>query len=44
MLLTDFSRLGLGAIDTHEVDPIAEAEVYMAYAATPRRRKSSRKR
>ncbi len=30
-LLTDFSRLGLGAIDTHEVDPIAEAEVYMAY-------------
>lgn len=28
---TDFSRLGLGAIDTHEVDPIAEAEVYMAY-------------
>lgn len=31
MLLTDFSRLGLGAIDSHEVDPIAEAEVYMAY-------------
>jgi pilus assembly protein FimV len=31
MLLTDFSRLGLGSIDTHEVDPIAEAEVYMAY-------------
>jgi pilus assembly protein FimV len=31
MLLTDFSRLGLGAIDTHEVDPIAEAEVYIAY-------------
>ncbi len=30
-LMTDFSRLGLGAIDTHEVDPIAEAEVYMAY-------------
>lgn len=30
-LLTDFSRLGLGAIDTHEVDPIAEAEVYIAY-------------
>jgi len=28
---TDFSRLGLGSIDTHEVDPIAEAEVYMAY-------------
>ncbi len=31
MLLTDFSRLGMGAIDNHEVDPIAEAEVYMAY-------------
>ncbi|MBI5329615.1 MAG: hypothetical protein HZB71_03280 [Betaproteobacteria bacterium] len=31
MLLTDFSRMGLGAIDTHEVDPIAEAEVYLAY-------------
>jgi len=31
MLLTDFSRLGMGAIDSHEVDPIAEAEVYMAY-------------
>jgi pilus assembly protein FimV len=30
-MLTDFSRLGLGAIDSHEVDPIAEAEVYMAY-------------
>jgi pilus assembly protein FimV len=30
-VMTDFSRLGLGAIDTHEVDPIAEAEVYMAY-------------
>jgi pilus assembly protein FimV len=29
--MTDYSRLGLGAIDTHEVDPIAEAEVYMAY-------------
>jgi len=28
---TDFSRLGLGSIDSHEVDPIAEAEVYMAY-------------
>jgi pilus assembly protein FimV len=28
---TDFSRLGLGSIDTHDVDPIAEAEVYMAY-------------
>ncbi len=31
MLLTDFSKLGMGAIDSHEVDPIAEAEVYMAY-------------
>ncbi len=29
--LTDFSRAGLGNIDTDEVDPIAEAEVYMAY-------------
>ncbi|MDD5330897.1 MAG: hypothetical protein PHX38_12915 [Sulfuricella sp.] len=29
--LTDFSKAGLGAIDTNEVDPIAEAEVYMAY-------------
>jgi len=29
--VTELSRLGLGAIDTHEVDPIAEAEVYMAY-------------
>jgi pilus assembly protein FimV len=29
--LTDFSQGGLGAIDTHDVDPIAEAEVYMAY-------------
>lgn len=29
--LTDFSREGLGTIDTDEVDPIAEAEVYMAY-------------
>lgn len=28
---TDFSRLGMGSIDTNEVDPIAEAEVYMAY-------------
>lgn len=31
MLLTDFSRMGMGGIDSHEVDPIAEAEVYMAY-------------
>lgn len=29
--LTDFSKAGLGSIDTNEVDPIAEAEVYMAY-------------
>jgi pilus assembly protein FimV len=29
--LTDFSQAGLGAIDTHDVDPIAEADVYMAY-------------
>jgi pilus assembly protein FimV len=29
--LTDFSQAGLGSIDTNEVDPIAEAEVYMAY-------------
>lgn len=29
--LTDFSQAGLGTIDTGEVDPIAEAEVYMAY-------------
>lgn len=29
--LTDFSQSGLGSIDTNEVDPIAEAEVYMAY-------------
>ncbi len=30
-LMTDFSRLGMGTIDAHEVDPIAEAEVYIAY-------------
>lgn len=29
--LTDFSQAGIGAIDTNDVDPIAEAEVYMAY-------------
>jgi pilus assembly protein FimV len=29
--LTEFSQAGLSSIDTHEVDPIAEAEVYMAY-------------
>ena len=28
---TDFSQSGVGAIDTDEVDPIAEADVYMAY-------------
>ena len=28
---TDFSQGGVGAIDTDEVDPIAEADVYMAY-------------
>ncbi len=30
-LPSDFSREGLGNIDTDEVDPIAEAEVYLAY-------------
>jgi pilus assembly protein FimV len=30
-LASDFSREGLGNIDTDEVDPIAEAEVYFAY-------------
>jgi pilus assembly protein FimV len=29
--LTDYSQAGMGNIDTHDVDPIAEAEVYMAY-------------
>lgn len=29
--LTDFSQSVNGMIDTHDVDPIAEAEVYMAY-------------
>jgi len=29
--LTDFDKTGPGAIDTDEVDPIAEAEVYIAY-------------
>jgi pilus assembly protein FimV len=28
---TDFSQGGVGTIDTDEVDPIAEADVYMAY-------------
>ncbi len=27
----EFSQTGLGAIDTDEVDPVAEADVYMAY-------------
>ncbi len=32
MLMTDFSQTGLSAIDTDEgVDPVAEADVYMAY-------------
>lgn len=30
-VLTDFTQSGMGAIDTTDVDPIAEAEVYMAY-------------
>ena len=30
-LSSEFSREGLGNIDTDEVDPIAEAEVYLAY-------------
>ncbi len=29
--LSDFDKAGLGAIDTDEVDPVAEAEVYIAY-------------
>ncbi|MEW6132471.1 MAG: FimV/HubP family polar landmark protein [Pseudomonadota bacterium] len=29
--LTDFSQAGLAEIDTQDVDPIAEADVYMAY-------------
>ncbi|MET0204019.1 MAG: FimV/HubP family polar landmark protein, partial [Casimicrobiaceae bacterium] len=32
-LASDFSREGLGNIDTDEVDPIAEAEVYLAYGS-----------
>ena len=28
---TDFSQAGPGSIDTEEVDPVAEADVYMAY-------------
>jgi len=28
---TDFSQAGPGVIDTNEVDPVAEADVYMAY-------------
>ena len=30
-LASEFSREGVGSIDTDEVDPIAEAEVYLAY-------------
>lgn len=30
-LLTDFSQTAMGAIDTHDVDPVAEADVYIAY-------------
>jgi pilus assembly protein FimV len=30
-LQTDFSQAGPGSIDTDEVDPVAEADVYMAY-------------
>lgn len=30
-VLTDFTQSGMGSIDTTDVDPIAEAEVYMAY-------------
>ncbi len=29
--LTDFTRSGMGSIDAGEVDPVAEAEVYLAY-------------
>lgn len=29
--LTDFDKTGPGSIDTDEVDPVAEAEVYIAY-------------
>src|SRR5206468_5401267 len=29
--LTDFDKTGPGTIDTDEVDPVAEAEVYIAY-------------
>ena len=29
--LTDFDKAGPGSIDTDEVDPVAEAEVYIAY-------------
>jgi pilus assembly protein FimV len=31
MAQTDFSQVGPGSIDTDEVDPVAEADVYMAY-------------
>jgi pilus assembly protein FimV len=29
--LTDFEKTGPGTVDTNEVDPVAEAEVYIAY-------------
>src|SRR5262249_9199690 len=29
--LTDFDKTGPGAVDTDEVDPVAEAEVYIGY-------------
>lgn len=32
---TDFSQAGPGQIDTDEVDPVAEADVYMAYGRDP---------
>jgi pilus assembly protein FimV len=31
MAQSDFSQAGPGSIDTDEVDPVAEADVYMAY-------------
>ena len=31
MAQTDFSQAGPGSIDTDDVDPVAEADVYMAY-------------
>src|SRR5205085_5704289 len=34
--LTDFDKTGPGTIDTDEVDPVAEAEVYIAYGRDAR--------